>query len=282
FEANDGFLSTILQIIGADELSTGTKQAAAIYFKNRVSRAWSASQHALDNHAPISESDRAAAKENILKFIYATPHTIKVQLTSCLGVILNFDYPDKWAQFDGQLKELLSAQDPQMVYTGLLALRELVRLYRYSQTKRTVIDAVARDLFPRVQAVVDDAIGSDDELAMRMVWAAFKTYYAAIQVALPVALQEPGSLVAWGTSFIKMMEKPVAFDRSLVDEDTAKEPVWKAKKWAFRSVNRLYSRFGNPATLAPSQKRYKTFAKVFTANFLPQIMQAYFKQIDGY
>ncbi|KAJ1880970.1 Nonsense-mediated mRNA decay protein 5, partial [Kickxella alabastrina] len=37
-ETHDGFLSTLLQMISSAELPLGTKQAASIYFKNRVRR----------------------------------------------------------------------------------------------------------------------------------------------------------------------------------------------------------------------------------------------------
>ncbi|KAJ1721002.1 Nonsense-mediated mRNA decay protein 5 [Coemansia erecta] len=282
-EAHDGFLSTLLQMISSPDLPLGTKQAASIYFKNRIRRSWSGLHHQQLLHPPIGDNDRNVTRDNILGAIYAAPQTIKLQLTECLGIMLKHDFPEKWPQFIVHTKELLHAQDAQKVYTGLLALLEVIKVYRFSVTKRDIIDEIAKELFPQVQKIADEAVASDDELAMRMVWISFKSYYNSIQSGLPIAFQEPGNLVAWGTTFIKMIEKPVAFDKSTVDEETAKEPVWKAKKWATRSVNRLYSRYGNPTLLpATSTKQFGAFAKLFTANFLPQIMQVYLKQIEGY
>ncbi|KAJ2634604.1 Nonsense-mediated mRNA decay protein 5, partial [Coemansia sp. RSA 1287] len=273
-QGHEGFLGVLLQMISAADLPLGTKQAASIYFKNRVRRSWLSSQRALEQHPPISENDRTATKENILAAIYASSQAIKLQLTECLGIILKHDFPEKWPQFTVHLKELLHAQDAQRVYTGLLALLELIKRYRYSATNRDVLNEIAKELFPQVQKIAEQAIASDDELAMRMAWLSFKSYYNTIQSGLPVSLQEPANLVAWGTSFIKMIEKPVAFDKDTIDEDSAKEPVWKAKKWAVRSVNRLYSRYGNPALLPSSNaKKHGAFAKLFTANFMPQIMR---------
>ncbi|KAJ1857110.1 Nonsense-mediated mRNA decay protein 5 [Coemansia sp. RSA 1822] len=282
-QGHEGFLGVLLQMISAVDLPLGTKQAASIYFKNRVRRSWLSSQRALEQHPPISENDRTATKENILAAIYASSQAIKLQLTECLGIILKHDFPEKWPQFTVHLKELLHAQDAQRVYTGLLALLELIKRYRYSSTNRDVLNEIAKELFPQVQKVAEQAIASDDELAMRMTWLSFKSYYNTIQSGLPVSLQEPANLVAWGTSFIKMIEKPVSFDKDTIDEDSAKEPVWKAKKWAVRSVNRLYSRYGNPALMPSSNvKKHGAFAKLFTANFMPQIMRVYLQQIEGY
>ncbi|KAJ1730561.1 Nonsense-mediated mRNA decay protein 5 [Coemansia biformis] len=282
-ESHDGFLGALLQAISAADLPAGTKQAASIYFKNRVRRSWQSTQRAGEQHAPIGDGDRVAARDNILAAIYASSQAIKLQLTECLGVILKHDFPEKWPQFTVQLKELVHAPDAQKVYTGLLAMLELIKRYRYSTTKREVLDEIAKELFPQVQKIADEAIASDDELAMRMVWLSFKSYLNVIQTGLPAPFQDPECLVAWGTSFIKMIEKPVVFDRETIDEDAAKEPAWKAKKWAIRSVNRLYGRYGN-VTLLPegNSKKIKAFAKLFTANFMPQIQRVYLSQIEGY
>ncbi|KAJ1877100.1 Nonsense-mediated mRNA decay protein 5, partial [Kickxella alabastrina] len=270
-------------MISSAELPLGTKQAASIYFKNRVRRSWSTGQRATEQHPPIGNNDRSVTRDNILGAIYAAPQAIKLQLTECLGVILKYDFPEKWPQFIVHIKELLHAQDAQKVYTGLMALLEVIKVYRFSTTKREIVDEIAKELFPQVQKIADDTVNSDDELAMRMAWVSFKAYYNSIQSGLPLAFQEPANLVAWGTSFIKMIEKPVSFDKDTVDEENAKEPVYKAKKWAIRSVNRLYGRYGNSALLpSSSTKQFGAFAKLFTVNFLPQILQVYLKQIEGY
>ncbi|KAI9505769.1 Nonsense-mediated mRNA decay protein 5 [Coemansia spiralis] len=282
-ESHEGFLTTLLQMIGMADITTGIKQAASIYFKNRIRRSWSGSARALEQYPPINEGERTFAKENILGAIYASSQAIKLQLTECFGVMLKFDFPEKWPQLMVQLKELLHAQDAQKVYTGILALLEVIKAYRYATAKRDMLDEIAKELLPQVQQIADQAIVADDDLAMRMAWVSFKCYYNSIQSGIPPSFKESNNLVAWGTSFIKMIEKPVAFDRDAISEEAAQEPVWKAKKWAIRSVNRLYSRFGNPALLpSGSVKKHSAFAKLFTANFLPQIMQVYLKQIEGY
>lgn len=60
-------------------------------------------------------------------------------------------------------------------------------------------------------------------------------------------------------------------------ETRHKFPWWQAKKWAYHILNRLFSRYGNPTL---SDDEYKKFAKEFLANYAPQILQAYLKQLD--
>ncbi|KAJ2547796.1 Nonsense-mediated mRNA decay protein 5, partial [Coemansia sp. RSA 1933] len=282
-ESQEGFLTTLLQMISTSDIMIGTKQAASIYFKNRIRRSWSGSNRALELYPAISEGERSLAKEHILGAIYSSPLAIKRQLTECLGVMLKFDFPEKWPQLTVQIKELVFAQDAQKVYTGLLAMLEVIKVFRYNVHNREVIDDIAKELFPQVQKIADEAIASSDELAMRMAWVSFKSYYSCLQSGIPASFKESGNLVSWGTSFIKMIEKPVEFDRETISDDSAQEPVWKAKKWAIRSVNHLYGRYGNPALLSSvNAKKHSAFAKIFTSNFLPQILQVYLKQVEGY
>ncbi|KAJ2454378.1 Nonsense-mediated mRNA decay protein 5, partial [Coemansia sp. RSA 2424] len=282
-ESQDGFLGILLQVIIATDIPIGTKQSVSIYFKNRIRRSWSGSPRALEQHAPISDAERSVVKDNILIAINSSPQAIKLQLTECLGIALKYDFPEQWPQFLVQVKEYLHAPDAQKVYTGLLALLEVVRIYRYTTSKRDHIDNIAQELLPQLQKIADDAVSSDDDLAMRLTWISFKVYFNCIQSGIPPSFQAPDQLIAWGTSFIKMIEKPVAFDKETMDEESAKEPAWKAKKWAIRSINRLYGRYGNPALLpASDSKKNMPFAKLFTANFLPQLVQVYLKQVEGY
>ncbi|KAJ2414977.1 Nonsense-mediated mRNA decay protein 5, partial [Coemansia sp. RSA 2531] len=144
-------------MIIATDIPLGTKQSVSIYFKNRIRRSWSGSQRALEQHAPINEADRTVTKENLLLAIYSSPQAIKLQLTECLGIALKYDFPEQWPQFLVQVKEYLHAPDAQKVYAGLLALLEVVRLYRYTTSKRDHIDNIALELLPQLQKIADDA-----------------------------------------------------------------------------------------------------------------------------
>lgn len=90
-------------------------------------------------------------------------------------------------------------------------------------------------------------------------------------------------MVAWGTMFIQLVDKPIPFEALPADpEEREKYPWWKTKKWAYHCLNRLFGKYGNPALLPPSSSRYTAFAKGFVANFAPNILQTYLKQIEGW
>ena len=59
-----------------------------------------------------------------------TPIYFRVQLTSTLNTILTNDFPDNWPNFVSELERLLTSSDFRLVYVGLLALREVVKVYQ--------------------------------------------------------------------------------------------------------------------------------------------------------
>ncbi len=64
-------------------------------------------------------------------------------------------------------------------------------------------------------------------------------------------------------------------------EDRENHQWWRAKKWAYHNLYRLFNRYGSPSSLVgQNQTKYKQFATMFTANFAPEILKAYFHQVE--
>lgn len=117
--------------------------------------------------------------------------------------------------------------------------------------------------------------------AAEMLKLALKIYHTGIQTELPKCLQDPSSLVPWGTLFLQLIEKKIPNQALPADADERERyPWWKTKKWAYHCLNRLFSKYGNPATMPRSSPEYNSFAKNFSANFAPNILQAYLNQIE--
>ena len=94
------------------------------------------------------------------------------------------------------------------------------------------------------------------------------------------SLQNSQNLATWATFFINIIEKEIpdcaeGLPKDL--EEREKYPWWKAKKWAFQSLYHLYSRY---AWSLKKDKRYSGFSKMFMDSFIPNILQAYLKQIQ--
>ncbi|KAI8376325.1 armadillo-type protein [Radiomyces spectabilis] len=280
-ETHNGFVPVVLQILASEELELGARQAAAIYFKNRMNKAWDRSRTAT---IPINEEDRTMVKQTILQALVTAPNAVKVQLTSCLNTILSNDFPDQWPNFVKELETFLTSSDVRLVYVGLLALREVVKVYQWkSMERREPLQHIIQLTFPAIQSICNNLVTSDSLEAAEMLKLALKIYHSGIQVELPKCLQDPSSLVPWGTLFLQLVDKRIPMEALPADpEEREKYPWWKTKKWAYHCLNRLFTKYGNPALLPPSASKYTAFAKGFVANFAPNILQTYLKQVEGW
>ncbi|KAL0098010.1 armadillo-type protein [Phycomyces blakesleeanus] len=280
-ETHNGFLPIVLQILASEELELGARQAAAIYFKNRINKAWDKSKNPAN---PINEDDRNIVKQSILQALVTAPNAVQVQLTSSLNTILCNDFPDLWPNFVNELQNFLTSSDVRLVYVGLLALREVVKVYQWkSMERREPLQHIVKLTFPAIQSISSNLLASDSIEAAEMLKLALKIYHASIQVDLPKCLQDSSSLVPWGTLFLQLIDKNIPHEALPADpEEREKYPWWKTKKWAYHCLNRLFSKYGNPVLLPPSATKYIGFSKAFTANFAPNILQTYLKQVDGW
>ncbi|KAF9570176.1 hypothetical protein EC968_002115 [Mortierella alpina] len=278
-EGTQGTLLQSMQIIGAEESEVHVRQAASIYFKNAIRRYWFESEGA-PAHLNISVADKEAIKANILQLLASAPTLIRTQLITVLGTILSNDFPAKFPGYLDTVQTLLQSQDPKIVFVGLIALKEVLRVYKFKVEDREPVDGIIATFFPAIQQIGAGLIGSDNVEAAEMLKVIFKCYHYTIQIDLSERQRDSSSLVPWGTLFLQMIEKPVPTEGLPTDlEELEKHPWWKAKRWAYQCLNRLYTRYGNPTSLT-SDSKFKAFAKGFVANFAPNILSAYLKQIE--
>ncbi|KAI9483976.1 MAG: armadillo-type protein [Benjaminiella poitrasii] len=279
-ESQPEFLPLVLQIQASEDLDLGARQAAAIYFKNRIYRDWTHS-----GNVAIGEEDKSMIRGHILRALVTTPPTIQVQLAASLHNILNHDFPDEWPSFIQELEAFLTSQDVRTVYVGLIALREVVKVFQWkSMERREPLLHIIRLTFPAIQSICNTLIPLDTLEAAEMLKLALKIYNSSIQVDLPECLQKPSSLAPWGTLFLQLVSKRIPNHLQPVTDDPEELENfvwWKTKKWAYRCLNRLFGKYGNPALL-PSDSQYHAFASSFIANFAPNILQTYLQQIEGW
>ncbi|KAI9492090.1 armadillo-type protein [Zychaea mexicana] len=280
-ETHNGFLPIVLQILASEELELGARQAAAIYFKNRMNKAWDRSNEVAN---PINEDDRNMVKQSIMQALLRAPSAVQVQLSSCLNTILSNDFPDQWPNFVNDVQSFLASTDVKMVYVALLALREVVKVYQWrSMERREPLQQIIKHTFPAILTISQNLVQQESLEAAEMLKLALKIYHAGIQVDLPKCLQDTQSLVGWGTMFLQLIDKKIPMEALPSDpEEREKYPWWKTKKWAYHCLNRLFSKYGNPALLPSSTTKYNSFAKGFITNFAPNILQTYLSQIEGW
>ncbi|OMJ21749.1 putative importin [Smittium culicis] len=286
-ESQPMLLPAILTLISDQNIQDAPKLAAAIYFKNIIRKNWKPRNDEPTSQNYVSEQDQTYVKAEILSIMVKTPSNIQSQLQSSIATILSHDFPDNWPDFGPKVYGLLNSNDVNSTKVGLLSLLELTQLYRFKSSKnRKPLYEIVSTLFPISLKIVESIIDSTDPNMQTMIKAGIKAFHASIQVDLPPPLMNFDFLGAWGSIFIKVItlnnpQYSADFDDDDLEE-FEKNPLTKAKKWAHRSLNRLFNRYGCVYLISSNTKKYTPFAKLFTENFAPKILEVYLQLVSGY
>ncbi|WFD01157.1 Nonsense-mediated mRNA decay protein 5 [Malassezia yamatoensis] len=277
-------LSASFQIIASDQVDLAVRQAAAIYAKNRIAQAWDSDPSRLGNATPVPDEDREAVRGSLLETIALVPSSLRVHIASSIYSISRCDFPDRWPSLLNDVLKLLASQQEAHIYAGVRALLETVRGFRFADSDEKLEQVVAQT-FPqllRTTSALLESEQSDLPAVGEIVYYALKTYKTSMLITLTNHLQTQESIVSWGTLMLKVVQKPIDDSAHASDpEERAKLSWWKAKKWAYYSLNKLFSRYGIPSQLAPGMRSYKPFAETFLANFAPEILKAYLHVVEA-
>ncbi|SPC66853.1 related to NMD5 - Nam7p interacting protein (Importin-8) [Ustilago sp. UG-2017b] len=280
-ECQDGMLSSVFSLVSSPQIDLAVRQAASIYFKNRVRRHWdSAVVRGGPAVVAISAGDRDSIKSVILSTLVEAPAQIRVHVANALGTIARCDFPQQWPQLMDQIGQLLQSRDPQQVYGGLRALLEVVRAYRWTNGTK-MMEQLAPATLPHILQTGNGLLGSENVSSAQvgeMLYVILKVYKTSMHTELSKHQQSNESIVPWGTFLLNVVQQEIDPSQLPADDD-GKElaPWWKAKKWAFHSLNKLFSRYGNPSQLPSDMKKYKPFAENFVETFAPEIFKVYLR-----
>lgn len=112
-----------------------------------------------------------------------------------------------------------------------------------------------------------------------------KTYKASTQTSLSPHQQSSQSIMTWGRLLFQVVnvQLPAGVALPGAQDDWQNSEWWKAKKWAFNTLNRLFERYGNPSQLPESMKKeVSAFAEHFVKSFAPEIFKMYLQQVELY
>lgn len=126
-----------------------------------------------------------------------------------------------------------------------------------------------------------------------------KTYKTSIVVDVSPHQQQKESLVPWGQLLFAVVNLGLPAEAVPEDEEERERcEWWKAKKWAYGILGRLfhrwlficnskmaifdvYFRFGNPSQLPTAmQAEYGAFSQHFVTSFAPEILSTYLNQVQ--
>ncbi|KAA1474736.1 ARM repeat-containing protein [Dentipellis sp. KUC8613] len=283
----EGLIAALLQIIANDNVDLATRQASAIYLKNRVGTSYFVDPaNPRPDQKVIQESDRIALKSSILRLLATSPNrAITLQLANTLRTLVSHDFPQKWPELMDGAKTLLASSNVKEISAGCVVVLEMVRAFRFRQ-KNDVLPKIVAELFPTLVRIASQLLASPPSDGSQeiptILHVVLKTYKASIVLHLSSHQQSPESLVPWGRLLFEVVNLRIPADAVPQDEEERERSEWwKAKKWAYGILGRLFHRFGNPSQLpSPMQVEYGAFAQHFVTSFAPEIFKIYLQQVE--
>lgn len=279
-ETVNGFTDVLLTILET-EPSQNVKLSAAIYVKNRVNRAWTYVDVYPDERL-LTDEEKANVRNRLLPILGSSPSLVRQQLVPLLQRILHWDYPSRWPTYMEYTMRLLSTNDAQSVVAGIQCLLAVCRTYRFKAAagvSRDELTAIVEMSFPHLLLLCQQLLDLENEEAGEMLHLALKIYKQAAWLDLPTRLRADN--LQWCTIFLRTISKnPPAC--SMIEDvgDREKNHWWKAKKWAYFNLNRLFMRHGNTYTLTTDNREQLAFANQFTETVAPEILKVYLQQIE--
>ncbi|KAK6857042.1 Importin-beta domain-containing protein [Apiospora arundinis] len=262
-ESHAGFTDVLLDIL-TNEPDESIRLSTVIYLKNRTNRGWSKSDHYPDE-VVLNEDEKARFRDRILPILASSQGPIRQQLLQTIQRILHFDFPGKWPNFMDVTLRLLHANDALAAW----------RVAGPSSTKSS------RRASPRLLEICNELINQESNEAGEMLHIALKAYKHATWLELSSFLKQQPVNIAWCTVFLHTVSKTIPAAAMPEDlEDRERHHWWKAKKWAYFNLNRLFIRHGNPSAVTTSGDDVKAFAKDFIVTVAPEILKHYLQEIE--
>ncbi len=278
-EKSIGFLGACLDILSTEGVDIAVKKAAAVFFKNRITRYWNRDDKS--DEGRIDNDERPIIRDRILPTLVKVNHQLRNQLESVLSTIIVGDYPSKWPTLVDSAVQLLYAQNLDSAYTGLLCFAEICRTYRWvTNEERKELDQLIISHFPTLLSVADTLLKEESPDAGEMIKLILKVYKFSTYHDLPEPLQTPEAITSWMNFHVSVIQKelPGYIYSSMEDSERKLDPWVKCKKWAYANLYRLFTRY---ASHSLSKKfSYTKFNDFFTENFVPQLLNLFFTQID--
>ncbi|CAG2114643.1 unnamed protein product [Medioppia subpectinata] len=280
-----GFVPSVLRLVMDNSVEMPVRQAAAIYMKNQVSQNW------MDKTPPpgqpaqlvysIHEQDRGLIRDSIVDAIVMAPDLLRVHLATCINHMVKHDFPSRWTTIVDKIAVYLQTPDVSGWMGALVALYQLVKNYEYKNNEdRTPLLEALKLLAPLMYNLLVGLMPDPSEQSVLLQKQILKIFYALIQYSLPLSLLTKDIFTQWMELFRQVVDRDVPNETNNIDVDERPELAWfKVKKWAVRTLSRLFERYGSPGNV---HKEYKGFADWYIKTFSHGIIQVILKILEQY
>ena len=294
-ESQPGYPSTLLHICVLP-LPLPIKQAAALRFKNRIKRQWllleGEEEAGEAGRVGLSAEDKRVIKENLYQAIITQEQPlIRIQLLESLRCIVDTDWPADYPSLEPSIAATLvnwQHVDPSILHASLLALYILYRrfLYLVPERRDPILDHLNQNLAPAVLALLQHYNAHDTAIANEITHAAIKLLSRATFSRLSPNFRTLTPLVQpLYHQLLTTLRRPSPLPTAEQLQSADQSPLWKAKKWAIRMLNRTLIRWAQPkdvTTTGKDTKALKRFALLYQSKVEPTVFTTVIELLQQY
>ena len=294
-ESRSGYPSTLLQICVLN-LPLPIKQAAALRFKNRIKRHWLVLEGEEDDgeggRQPLSAEDKRVIKDNLYQAIITQQQPlIRIQLLESLRGIVDLDWPNDYPSLEPSIAATLGSWqhvEPSALHASLLCLYVIYRrfLFLVSERRDPILDHLNQRLAPSVLAILRHHSAVDTPVAHEITHAAVKLFSRATFTRLSPTFRTLTPLVQpLFQQLIAILQRPSPFPTAQQQGEHSldQSPLWKAKKWAIRMLNRTLIRWAQPKDpQIQKDKSLKRFAVLYQSKVEPAAFSTVVELLQQY
>ncbi|AAS50703.2 ABL068Cp [Eremothecium gossypii ATCC 10895] len=289
YSGHIGFLGACLDIMGSSEVSENIKLSASLYFKNKITYGWSGKGHGKNEllEYTVDPDERPVVRELLVKALtncsQQAPSCMRV-LQLALAEIVSVEYPA--GRWDGLLEASfgsLASGDMHAAHVGLLCAMEVFRTYRWKENdERQELEMLIMRYFPDLLHYANALLYSEEkhnEIVGNMLKLVLKIYKFVTYNDLPFTLQRSENFIPWANFHVSVIQSQLPEHvMALAVDDRRAHPWVRAKKWAYANMYRLFQRYASESL---SKKfEYTEFKMLYVEQFLPQLLQLHFQQIE--
>uniref|UniRef100_A0A915KPT7 Importin N-terminal domain-containing protein n=1 Tax=Romanomermis culicivorax TaxID=13658 RepID=A0A915KPT7_ROMCU len=286
-----GYTPALLKIVVDENVECPVRQAAIILLKNLISAHWN-DDHQNTNEdkkgekqqqqgALIHEQDRHLIRQSIVESIINCPEVIRLQLAVCVSRIIKNDFPHRWPQVVEKIVQNLNVKSCQNWLGALVVLYQLVKAYEFKKPEeREVLVEAMKHIMPLLYTHMNSLMQDQSQEACYLQKIILKIFYALVQFSLNLNLLSIEQFAQWMHIIHTVVERPVPAETLNVDEEDRPNLIfWKCKKWASRTMSRIFERYGNPGQVAAE---YNQFAENYLKNFVAPALRVVLKVLEDY
>jgi len=275
-----GFLPLLTQIAMNEELEVPVRQAAIIFFKNGVSRAWII-EEGEENITPISEQDKHIIRREILNHILNATLPIRVHLCTAIQNILRHDYPREWPDFPGSIAAMLHVDNFNSWLCALQVTHRLTKLYEYKrqQEKQPLLDFMT-SVLPLIYVRMESCVNANLMETAPLEHMVLKVFYTLTQFSMSTEIITVEVFGKWIELLIRIIDRPIPEAVNEFPEDERSEQYpWKCKKWAMKIIQKLFDRYGAKGQV---EKTYSEYAQYYFDHYAIRVIQSLMRILQDF